>query len=317
MSATGRRLVRSICLLGCIAGICGVAGCRTAALSPEGAHVATSQSAPIDQGYPPSACRSLGYVVGRGGGSFGGAWISNEQLVKYAMNNLQNEVAKLGGNFVQHDTPQLGVSGDKNGTSTTTATVSGTAYFCDPAAKGQATSSPPPPATAAASPAVTATPEGAGGFKFAEAAAESQKACAAAGHTWKRSGDDAECSDTLVSVGAPARALLHFCTDTTCGVDLVISPAADQVLAKYDELYSSLEKRYGIPKQGRAVVSPDCAKALAGCLAAPSAPGGAAWRWPDGNVVALRLALAANSPIIEVSYANPTRTKNTTPGPAL
>jgi hypothetical protein len=90
--------------------------------------VATSQSAPVDSGWDPAQCNQLGYIVGRGGGSFGGGYISNESLIEYAMNDLRNKAAGLGANFVQHDSPQLGVAGDGNGGSiTSTATVSGTA----------------------------------------------------------------------------------------------------------------------------------------------------------------------------------------------
>jgi hypothetical protein len=105
-----------------------LSACRTADLSGGGAKVATSQSAPVDFGYVPSSCKSLGYLVGRGGGSFGGGLLTNESLVEYAMNDLRNKAAELGANYIQHDTPQLGVPGDDGATST--ATVSGTAYFC-------------------------------------------------------------------------------------------------------------------------------------------------------------------------------------------
>jgi hypothetical protein len=105
-----------------------LSACRTADLSGSGAKVATSQSAPVDFGYVPSSCKSLGYLVGRGGGSFGGGLLTNESLVEYAMNDLRNKAAELGANYIQHDTPQLGVPGDDGATST--ATVSGNAYFC-------------------------------------------------------------------------------------------------------------------------------------------------------------------------------------------
>ncbi len=105
-------------------------GCKTADLSNGGARVATSQSAPVDSGWDPKSCRAIGYLVGRGGGSFGGGFISNNDLIEYAMNDLRNQAAERGANFVQHDTPTLGVAGSSNGTSTTTATVSGTAYLC-------------------------------------------------------------------------------------------------------------------------------------------------------------------------------------------
>ena len=105
--------------------------CATAGLTPAGAKVLTSQSAPIDHGYAPGTCTSLGYIVGRGGGSFGGGWIPNDSLIEYAMNDLRNKAAAKGANYIQHDSPQLGVSGDGNGgSSTSTATISGTAYKC-------------------------------------------------------------------------------------------------------------------------------------------------------------------------------------------
>jgi len=94
--------------------------CSTATLSTAGANVAATRNA------PPSQCQALGYVVGHGGGTFGGGLISNEELIEYAMNDLRNKAAELGGNYIQHDPPTLG-QGD--GT-TTTATITGTAYRC-------------------------------------------------------------------------------------------------------------------------------------------------------------------------------------------
>lgn len=107
-----------------------VLGCQTAHLSSKGANVATSSTAPVDAGWDPASCTQLGYVVGRGGGSFGGGWISNEELVRYAMNDLRNKAAALGANYVQHDSPGMGQSGSGGATTTSTATVSGTAYRC-------------------------------------------------------------------------------------------------------------------------------------------------------------------------------------------
>lgn len=106
-------------------------GCKTAQLSSGGAKVATSSAAPIDSGWHPSQCKSLGYVVGKGGGTFGGAWVSNESLIEYAMNDLRNKAAELGANFVQHDTPTMGQGGGEGGSTTSTATVSGTVFACE------------------------------------------------------------------------------------------------------------------------------------------------------------------------------------------
>jgi hypothetical protein len=97
-----------------------LAGCATEALSPEGAHVAITRNPPTPD------CAPAGYLVGEGGGTFGGKWISNDSLIEYAMNDLRNKAAKLGANYVQSDPPTLG---DGHGT-TTTATITGTAYRC-------------------------------------------------------------------------------------------------------------------------------------------------------------------------------------------
>ena len=75
---------------------------------------------------PAVNCAALKLLVGHGGGTFGGELISNDDLIEYAMNDLRNQTAAAGGNYVQYDPPQLG---EGDGT-TTTATISGTAYSC-------------------------------------------------------------------------------------------------------------------------------------------------------------------------------------------
>jgi Domain of unknown function (DUF4156) len=97
-----------------------VSGCKTAGLSPAGANVA-----PTRDPLPPN-CQTLGLVTGKGGGTFGGGMVSNEDLIEYAMNDIRNKTAELGGTHVRHDPPQLG-SGE--GT-TTSVTITGTAYKC-------------------------------------------------------------------------------------------------------------------------------------------------------------------------------------------
>lgn len=116
----------------------GVSGCRTADLS-KGA-----QSVSAGRNPPPQTCKSLGYLTGRGGGTFGGAYITNDKLVEYALNDLRNQAAELGANYVQHDPPAMG-SGD--GT-TTTVTVTGTAYQCAKNELPGSTGVPPAPAPA-------------------------------------------------------------------------------------------------------------------------------------------------------------------------
>jgi Domain of unknown function (DUF4156) len=97
-----------------------LAGCSTPSLSPQGAHVAVSRNP------PPASCQPTGYLVGEGGGTFGGGWVSNDQLIDYAMNDLRNKAADQGATYVQSDPPQLG---NGKGT-TTTVTITGTGYRC-------------------------------------------------------------------------------------------------------------------------------------------------------------------------------------------
>jgi hypothetical protein len=95
-------------------------GCSRDSLSSEGAKVVASPNPPAP------SCVAVKHIVGEGGGTFGGEFISNDDLIEYAMNDLRNQAADAGANYVQHDPPELG-QGD--GT-TTTATISGTAYAC-------------------------------------------------------------------------------------------------------------------------------------------------------------------------------------------
>jgi hypothetical protein len=163
-----RTMRRSLCIVATLV-IISAASCKTAELSGGGAQVATSQSAPVDSGWDPESCESLGYVVGRGGGSFGGAWISNEELITYAMNDLRNQAAELGANFVQHDTPTMGQTGSENGSNTTTATVSGTAYSCKRKAAKAPAAPTLPPRPAGCTPGSTQACVGPGGCKGGQA----------------------------------------------------------------------------------------------------------------------------------------------------
>lgn len=103
-----------------LAASCLVPACKTASLTSAGAQVAPTRDT------LPAECKTLGLVTGKGGGAFGGAYVSNEDLIEYAMNDLRNKAAALGATHVRNDPPQLG-SGD--GT-TTSVTITGTAYDC-------------------------------------------------------------------------------------------------------------------------------------------------------------------------------------------
>ena len=83
---------------GCLAALIGtglLAGCAATALSPEAAKVMISTDK------PPKNCRFVGMVEGSQGGAFKGAYTSNKNLEIGAMNDLRNQAAALGANYVR------------------------------------------------------------------------------------------------------------------------------------------------------------------------------------------------------------------------
>jgi len=98
----------------------GLRECSRLGPQPAGAQVVASRNA------PDANCVEVKHLVGEGGGTFGGEFISNDDLIEYALNDLRNQAAEANANYIQTDPPTLG-QGD--GT-TTTATISGTAYRC-------------------------------------------------------------------------------------------------------------------------------------------------------------------------------------------
>ena len=96
--------------------------CATPSLSQGGSRVVPITSPPGPE------CQNLGVVIGKGGGSFGGGWISNDQLTEYAMNDALSKAAERGATHLQISPPQLGGGGG----TTTTATETGIAFKCPP-----------------------------------------------------------------------------------------------------------------------------------------------------------------------------------------
>ncbi len=111
-----------------------LAGCSTAKLSGSGERVEIVSQ--VDQ----KVCKNLGPVFGKGGGSFGGAWISDESLMEYASNDLRNKAGEKGATHVIASTHQMGQTTGQYGGTTSTATISGIAYRCDTNAAPSGTS---------------------------------------------------------------------------------------------------------------------------------------------------------------------------------
>lgn len=123
-------------LAGAVAGWIGaclvqLTGCGTYhGLTPQAASVVATTTRPAGN------CKSLGIVSGKGGGASGG-YVSNEDLIQYALNDLRNQAARHGATHIVYAAPTMGGT---EGT-TTSAMVTGEALQCD------AAQAPPAPAT--------------------------------------------------------------------------------------------------------------------------------------------------------------------------
>ncbi len=123
----------------------GVSGCGTyKELSADARSVSATTSRPAGK------CETLRTLTGKGGGATG-AYVSNEELIEYAVNDLRNQAAAVGATHVVYSTPSLG----GNQGTTTSAMVMGEAMRCEdnasPAAPAVAVEPAPAPKVAAAS----------------------------------------------------------------------------------------------------------------------------------------------------------------------
>lgn len=113
-----------------------VTSCSAIPLDPQANHILVSP-------HPaPKGCRFVGQVFGNQGNSFTGAWTSNLELEKGAMNDMRNQALKIGANYVELLNSRSGITGsgqiagDKNGmagfssSEQTNITNSGNAYIC-------------------------------------------------------------------------------------------------------------------------------------------------------------------------------------------
>ncbi|MBF0314442.1 MAG: DUF4156 domain-containing protein [Oligoflexia bacterium] len=81
----------------------------------------------------PKGCKHLGEVIGKQGDFFTGGWTSNDTLVKGAMNDLKNQAAEMGGNYIQLLSSSSGHTSGKYGGSQTDVTLMGNVFKCDKA----------------------------------------------------------------------------------------------------------------------------------------------------------------------------------------
>lgn len=107
-------------------------GCAADPLSPQANRVIVSPNP------TPKGCHYVGQVVGNQGNFFTGTWTSNRNLEEGAMNDIKNQAANLGANYVQLINSRAGntgnmstYNGDISGSMhQTNITNIGNAYVC-------------------------------------------------------------------------------------------------------------------------------------------------------------------------------------------
>ncbi|ASK79880.1 hypothetical protein CF386_10020 [Paraphotobacterium marinum] len=102
-----------------------ISGCAAIKLNPNAKNVIVTPEKPDKD------CKYLGSVSGDQGNSFTGEYTSNKNLEIGAMNDLKNNAAALGANYVQLITNRA--ASDSNGQQTsnqTSVSQVGNAFFC-------------------------------------------------------------------------------------------------------------------------------------------------------------------------------------------
>lgn len=100
----------------------------------------------------PKGCKFLGAIVGSQGDFLSGGFTSNKNMAEGAMNDLRNKAAQMNANYVQLETDRAGVTGSYSssfsgsawgfsgggygGSQQTDVTLTGNAYYCEPALIG-------------------------------------------------------------------------------------------------------------------------------------------------------------------------------------
>ena len=112
-----------------------LSGCSSIPLDPTAARIiATPHKAP-------KGCRYIGQVLGNQGNFFTGGFTSNRNLEEGAMNDMRNQAAKMGANYIQILNSRAGntgsFSGHGGGMEQTNVTNLGNAYYCSPVVLGE------------------------------------------------------------------------------------------------------------------------------------------------------------------------------------
>jgi hypothetical protein len=142
-------------------------------------------------------------------------------------------------------------------------------------------------------------PRGGGGFVFGTDVATNEAACARASRTWS-AGEPGKftCSGALADVGMNAKAVLGFCADRLCSVELKAVPKGRDAAAwrsELRELRAALQRKYGRPAGQEGVEPPDCTSGDAEaelCFMSGTFTRAIRWGWPTGERIELVLSFS-------------------------
>lgn len=224
------------------------------------------------------------------------------------MNDLRNQAARLGANYVQHDSPQMGVTGSDTGTTTSTATVNGTAYSCHGSAGTVTapTTSGIPSATAPPAESRPAPPIGAAGFQFGWTQDEAAKVCQGSQNSWTAGAGSMSCSGAAQSVGFTSAISLKTCTGKICEILIDATPSDREEpawRARYTEIKALLVKKYGTPTSAKSDFPPECKETVLSCVEQGRARFDTRWTWPTGESVRFTFDRNDVGPALRLIYA--------------
>lgn len=101
-----------------------VSGCASIPVRPG------AEAVRVTKQEPGADCRFLGEATGSQGNVFSGAFTSNAKLEDGARNDLKNQAAVMGGNWVVLITERSAFSGSDKGVSQTSVVLSGNVFRC-------------------------------------------------------------------------------------------------------------------------------------------------------------------------------------------
>lgn len=111
-----------------------MSSCASIEATPRASHVISSPNP------APKGCKYLGEVTGNQGNFFTGGFTSNKNLEQGARNDLRNQAAAMGANYIQIVTSRGGNTGSYNqgfgSAEQTNVTYTGNAYKCPEALIG-------------------------------------------------------------------------------------------------------------------------------------------------------------------------------------